>query len=42
LKNEKRLETIIKKTLEIKSKYNIMLILTDRIEECNILASLLP
>lgn len=39
--NEKRTKTIIEKLLEIKQKYNIMLILTDRVEECEILQSLI-
>ena len=42
LQNETRLNKIVEKCLEIKSKYNIMLILTDRIEECEILQSLMP
>jgi len=42
LQNETRLSKIVQKCLEIKSKYNIMLILTDRIEECEILQSMLP
>lgn len=42
LQNETRLNKIVEKCLEIKSKYNIMLILTDRIEECEILQSLIP
>lgn len=40
--NENRTQKILKKLLEIKAKYYIMLILTDRVDECEILQNLIP
>lgn len=40
--NSQRTEKIIEKCLELKNKYYIMLILTDRVEECEIIQRLIP